>query len=141
MTLLHLKIVLPTKVFLEAEVRKVTAEAENGAFGLLPQHIDFATSLVPCILSFESSDAYGSVSDLRAERFVAVDEGILVKTAQEVLVSVKRAIGGSDLEELERLVEEEFRRLDEIEAKTRAAIAHLEVNFTSNLYRLGGRWQ
>jgi len=67
-----------------------------------------------------------------------VDEGILVKTAQEVLVSVKRAIGGSDLEELERLVDEEFRRLDEIEEKTRAAIARLEVNFRRHLYGSGG---
>jgi len=128
--MMQLKIVLPTKIFLEQEARKVAAEAENGAFVLLPQHIDFATSLVPGILSFDDND--------RQEQFVAVDEGILVKTAQDVLVSVKRAIGGSDLEELERLVDEEFRRLDEIEEKTRAAIARLEVNFRRHLYGSGG---
>ncbi len=128
--MMQLKIVLPTKIFLEQEAQKVAAEAENGAFVLLPQHIDFATSLVPAILSFNDRD--------HQEQFVAVDEGILVKTAQDVLVSVKRAIGGSDLEELERLVDEEFRRLDEIEEKTRAAIARLEVNFRRHLYGSGG---
>jgi F-type H+-transporting ATPase subunit epsilon len=127
---MNLKIVLPTKVFLEQEAQKVSAEAQNGAFVLLPQHIDFATSLVPGILSFDDTQ--------QQEQFVAVDEGLLVKTAQEVLVSVKRAIGGRDLEELERLVEEEFRRLDEIEEKTRAAIARLEVNFRRHLYGSGG---
>ncbi len=127
---MNLKIVLPTKVFLEQEAQKVSAEAQNGAFVLLPQHIDFATSLVPGILSFDDTQ--------QQEQFVAVDEGLLVKTAQEVLVSVKRAIGGRDLEELEQLVEEEFRRLDEIEEKTRAAIAHLEVNFRRHLYGSGG---
>ena len=126
---MNLKIVLPTKIFLEQEAQKVSAEAENGAFVLLPQHIDFATSLVPGILSFDDSH--------QQEQLVAVDEGLLVKTAQEVLVSVKRAIGGSDLEELERLVDEEFRRLDEIEEKTRAAIARLEVNFRRHLYSSG----
>ncbi|NBD33982.1 MAG: F0F1 ATP synthase subunit epsilon [Cyanobacteria bacterium] len=127
---MNLKIVLPTKVFLEQEAQKVSAEAQNGAFVLLPQHIDFAASLVPGILSFDDTQ--------QQEQFIAVDEGLLVKTAQEVLVSVKRAIGGRDLEELERLVEEEFRRLDEIEEKTRAAIARLEVNFRRHLYGSGG---
>ena len=40
--MMQLKIVLPTKIFLEQEARKVAAEAENGAFVLLPQHIDYA---------------------------------------------------------------------------------------------------
>ena len=128
--MMQLKIVLPTKIFLEQEARKVAAEAENGAFVLLPQHIDYATSLVPGILSFNDRD--------HQEQFVAVDEGLLVKVSQEVLVSVKRAIGGTDLEALERLVDEEFRRLDEIEEKTRAAIARLEVNFRTHLYGAGG---
>jgi len=128
--MMNLKIVLPTKVFLEESARKVSAEAENGAFVLLPQHIDYATSLVPGILSFDDTNCQ--------EHLVAVDEGLLVKVGQEVLVSVKRALGGTDLEALERLVDEEFRRLDEIEQKTRAAIARLEVNFRRHLYGSGG---
>ncbi len=34
---------------------------------------------------------------LLTEMFVAVDEGVLVKTGAEVLVSVRRALGGADL--------------------------------------------
>jgi F-type H+-transporting ATPase subunit epsilon len=131
--LLQLKLVLPTRVLLEEEATKVAGEAANGSFVLLPNHIDFATALVPSIFSFHSSNGQ--------EQLVAIDEGLLVKTARSVFVSVKRAIRGTDLEELEQLVDEEFRRLDDIEEKTRAAIAHLEVNFRSNLYHSGGGWQ
>jgi F-type H+-transporting ATPase subunit epsilon len=39
---------------------------------------------------------------------VAVDEGVLVKTGMDVLVSVRRAIGGTDLGQLHEAVEKEF---------------------------------
>ena len=51
-----LKVLLPERVLLEQEVAKVTAEAENGSFCLLPGHIDFTAALVPGILSFEDLD-------------------------------------------------------------------------------------
>jgi len=68
---MNLKVLLPTEVLIDEEVRKVTAEAENGFFCLLPRHIDFATALIPGLLSFEDSEG--------RETFVAVDEGVLVK--------------------------------------------------------------
>ncbi len=48
--MIDLKILLPDKTFLKREVKKVTAEAENGWFCLLPKHVDFTTSLTPGIL-------------------------------------------------------------------------------------------
>ena len=46
---------------------------------------------------------------------MAVDEGVLIKTGPDVLVSVRRAIGGTDLGQLREAVEREFLTLDEHE--------------------------
>jgi F-type H+-transporting ATPase subunit epsilon len=62
---------------------------------------------VPGILIYEA-EAEGEV-------YVAVDEGVLVKTGLDVLVSVRNAIGGTDLGQLREAVEREFLNLDERE--------------------------
>src|SRR5690348_17616188 len=45
-----LKVVTPTGIVFEGEAEEVTAENPIGQFGVLPEHINFITSLVPCIL-------------------------------------------------------------------------------------------
>ena len=47
---MNCKILLPAEVFFNKEVAKVVAEAGNGSFCLLPQHIDFVAALVPGLL-------------------------------------------------------------------------------------------
>ena len=44
---MSLKIVLPTRVLLDVKIRKIVAEAVDGAFGVLPRHIDFVAALRP----------------------------------------------------------------------------------------------
>lgn len=78
-------------------------------------------TLVPGILTYET-EADGEV-------FVAVDEGVLVKTGAEVLVSVRRALGGADLGQLRDSVEKEFLTLDENEQSVRSVMAKLESGF------------
>ena len=80
---MRLKIALPTRLVYDGEVRKVSGEAANGSFTMLPRHIDFATALVPGILFF---DVAGEEPE---EVFFAVDEGILIKCGSEVLVSTR----------------------------------------------------
>jgi F-type H+-transporting ATPase subunit epsilon len=60
---------------------------------------------------------------------VAVDEGVLVKIGLDVLVSVRNAIGGTDLGQLRDSVEREFLNLDEQEKSVRSAIAKMESGF------------
>lgn len=127
---MKLKILLPTEVFLKEEVTKVTAEAENGSFCLLPNHIDFVSALIPGILFYESETG--------KEVFIAVDAGILVKCNGEVLISTGRAIQGTDLATLHQTVEKEFQRLDEREKQTRSALAKLEAGFVRGVYQMGG---
>ncbi len=60
---------------------------------------------------------------------LGVDEGVLVKAGSEVLVSVRRAMGGADLGQLRAVVEREYLTLDEDERSLREVSAKLESGF------------
>nr|WP_220498459.1 F0F1 ATP synthase subunit epsilon [Rhodopirellula sp. JC639] len=125
-----MKIQTPNEVLIDQDVIKVTAEAENGCFCLLPRHVDFLTALVPGLLVFEDSDS--------VEHFVAVGEGLLVKRNRTVMVSVRQAVLGGDLGELERTVREQFATLDDRQRATHAAVAKLEASFLRGYLELTG---
>lgn len=118
---MRLRVLVPTEVLVSREVTKINAEAADGAFCLLPRHIDFVTALVPGLFSYVTEDA--------GETTIAVDEGTLVKRGGEVLVSVRRAIKGDDLEGLKKRVREEFQSLNDRERKARTAAAKIEADF------------
>ena len=120
--LMHLKVLLPFQVFAEkTDVTRIVAETREGSFGLLPHRLDCVAALVPGILIYQTVSG--------GEVLVAVDEGVLVKTGLDVLVSVRRAIGGMDLGQLHAAVEKEFLTLDEKEQSVRSAVAKLETGF------------
>ena len=119
---MNLKILLPFGVFAEKTgVSRIVAETREGSFGLLPHRLDCVAALVPGILIYES-EAQGEV-------YVAVDEGVLVKAGSDVLVSVRRAIGGTDLGRLRDSVEREFLSVNEEEQSVRSVMAKLEAGF------------
>ena len=119
---MNLKILLPFQVFAEKTgVARIVAETREGSFGLLPHRLDFVAALVPGILIYQAE------SD--GEVFVAVDEGVMVKTGPDVLVSVRRAISGTDLSQLRTAVEKQFLTLDEQEKSVRQVVAKLETGF------------
>lgn len=113
---------------LECEAGKVVAEAQNGFFCLLPRHVDFAAALVAGILAWEDPDG--------ETRWVAVDEGTLVKKGDGVDVAVRDAVEGIDLGSLEETVRERFLALDERERAARTAIAKLEADFVRRAVEL-----
>ena len=117
-----LKVLLPFQVFAEKTgVSRIVAETHEGSFGLLPHRLDCVAALAPGILTYES-EADGEV-------FVAVDEGVLVKTGADVLVSVRRALAGKDLGQLRETVTKEFLTLGEQEQSVRSVMAKLESGF------------
>jgi F-type H+-transporting ATPase subunit epsilon len=121
-TLMTLKILLPFRIFAEQKaVTRIVAETREGSFGLLPQRLDCVAALEPGILIYET--------DTEGEMYVALDEGVLVKSGQEVLVSVRNAIAGTDLRQLREAVEREFLTLDEHEQSLRSVMAKLESSF------------
>ncbi len=118
----HLKILLPFAVFADITgVTRVVAETRAGSFGFLPRRLDCVAALVPGILIYETESG--------GEALVAVDEGVLVKTGPEVLVSARRAIAGTDLGQLRAAVDREFLTLDENEQSARLVVAKLETGF------------
>lgn len=116
---LDLRVLLPTQVLLDEPVERVLAQGVDGAFCLLPRHVDFVSALVPGILTFRAGDG--------RERYAAIDRGILVKCGRRVSVSCLGGVVGGRLEDLRELVEERFLVLDEHERKTRSALARLEL--------------
>lgn len=122
MPLMRLRVLLPFEVFAdEPGVNRIVAETAQGSFGFLPQRLDCVAALVPGILSFETAT--------QGEVFVALDEGVLVKTGSLVVVSARRALRGPDLSRLRESVEHEFMALDTQEEAMRTAMARLETGF------------
>ena len=125
-TLMHLELLLPFRVFAEETgVSRIVAETREGSFGLLPHRLDCVAALVPGILIYET-EAEGEV-------YVAVDEGVLVKTHLDVLVSVRNAIAGTDLGALRESVERDFLTLTDREESIRSVLAKMESGFISRL--------
>jgi F-type H+-transporting ATPase subunit epsilon len=128
-----LKVLLPFHIFAEkTDVLRIVAETREGSFGILPHRLDCVAALAPGILTYETT------SD--GEVFVAVDEGVLVKTGPDVLISVRRALGGTDLGKLREAVEREFLTLDEHEQDVRSVLAKVEgdlIRRMASLHRGG----
>jgi F-type H+-transporting ATPase subunit epsilon len=123
---MNLKILLPFKIFAEKTfVLRIVAETHQGSFGLLPHRRDCVAALAPGILIYETK-AQGEV-------YVAVDEGVLVKTGLDVFISVRNAIGGTDLGQLRDAVEQEFLNLNEREQSVRSVMAKMESGFIRRL--------
>lgn len=123
---MNLKVLLPFEVFADKTgVLRIVAETHEGAFGLLPRRLDCVAAIVPGILVFET--------EADGETCIAVDEGVLVKFGADVLVSVRNAVGGTDLGKLREAVEQQFLNLDEQEKSVRSILAKLESGLVRRL--------
>ena len=126
---MHLRVLLPFRVFVEEEnVLRIVAETSAGSLGLLPHRLDCTAALMPGILTYETTE--------RGEVHLAVDEGVLLKCGPEVTISVRNAIGGADLGKLREAVEREFLDIDEREKGLRSVLAKLEGGLVRRLLEL-----
>ncbi|MFT7314346.1 MAG: F-type H+-transporting ATPase subunit epsilon [Paraglaciecola sp.] len=130
--MMHLKILLPHLVFTEhTDVLRIVSETHEGSFGILPHRLDCAAALIPGILTYETK-AQGEV-------FVGVDEGVLVKTGDQVLISVRRAFGGVPLTALRQAIKTEFLCLDEQDKALHQVLTKLESGFLRQFSELTRR--
>ena len=111
---------LPSKVVFEGPAINLKGEAANGGFGILPNHVDFVTALVPSVLLITQPDG--------KEYFFGIDEGLLVKKGHKVEVAVRRAVQSDDLENLSETVGGSFADLEDEEKVARAALSRLEAD-------------
>jgi len=110
---------LPTRILYQGMARKLFAVAENGAFGMLPNHIDFVTSLVPSVLILTGPNG--------SEQIFGIEEGILVKKGHRIDIAIRRGVTGEDLDSLQESVRKNFIEVDEDERVARSALSRLEA--------------
>jgi F-type H+-transporting ATPase subunit epsilon len=124
-----LKVVTPTRVVVDTHAEKVTVQGREGSRTYLPAHIDFSTVVVPSVMSWQPAEG--------EEQFAAVDEGMLVKVGDEVLLSTSYAVYGPPLGRLRETVEEQFSERGEREKTARTALAKLEASIMRRFMELG----
>jgi F-type H+-transporting ATPase subunit epsilon len=125
----QLRILLPSEVFALVEnVDSIVATTPSGCFGLLPHRMDCAAVLTPGLLGYTTA----STGDVH----IAVDAGVMIKTGNEVLVCVRRAISGADLGQLQQAVQLELLKLSEQQQADRRTLAHLESGLIRDLVEL-----
>ncbi|WP_028375415.1 F0F1 ATP synthase subunit epsilon [Leeuwenhoekiella sp. MAR_2009_132] len=119
---MNLKILLPYKLFADIQnVSSIVMETGEGAYGLLPNRLDCVAALIPGILTYETAT--------RKVNYVAVDEGVMVKAGNEVLISVRNAFGGTDLGTLGDFIKSQFNKKEEEQREAQTVIAKLERGF------------
>ncbi|MEO1140278.1 MAG: ATPase [Pseudomonadota bacterium] len=111
---------LPTRTLFEGQATRMTAVAQDGAFGILPNHVDFVTALLPCVMTLRMVDG--------SEEIFGVDEGLLVKKGHRVIAAVLRGVRGDDLETLNETVQAKFIEMDDEERQARSAFSRLEAD-------------
>lgn len=114
----HLR--LPARTLFEGPATRLNAVAVDGGFGILPNHVDFVTVLVPSILLLTTLEG--------GERIFGVDEGLLVKKGHQVDIAVRRGVESADLDSLRATVHDTFHQMEEEERIARAALSRLEAD-------------
>ena len=126
---MDLKILLPARVFAEESgVSRIVVETDHGSFGILPRRLDCVAVLRAGILIYEN--------EVDGEVYVAVDEGILIKTGVQVQVSVRDAIAGRELGQLRSAVQQKFLGLNEQERNLRMVLGKMESGLIRRLVAL-----
>lgn len=117
---MKLTVMMPSETVLDQPAAKITAEGLNGAFCLLPRHVDFVTLLTRGLVVCTTLEG--------EEIFLAVNGGLLVKQGEQVHVSTRQAVVGP-LGELRSVLEERFRKIDQREQNAQRAMARIEAGF------------
>ncbi|MCK9515805.1 MAG: F0F1 ATP synthase subunit epsilon [Ottowia sp.] len=125
---MHVRVRLPTRILYAGDAGHVFAVAENGAFGLLPNHADYVASLVASVLILRKETG--------EELFFGIDQGLLVKRGPEVDIAVRRGVRGDSLDTLSETVATVFTEVDEAERTARTALSRLEVGIVRQLSEL-----
>jgi F-type H+-transporting ATPase subunit epsilon len=116
---LNLEILVPDGVVLSRAVHGVRAADSSGLFGLWPNHEDFATLLVPCVLSYRDED--------NREHYAAIDGGVLVLQKGRVSIGTREAVLADLVEEVADAATAMLAARREEERTARAEFAELQA--------------
>ena len=124
---LNLKISTPIGIALDTQTTQVDFEAIDGFFTLLPRHVDMVSALKSGILSYKVGDK---------KSYVACHKGVLVKKGEDISVSTKLAILGSDLKELQQKIAVDFKEMEQERKEVNLAMAKLELGLAKGILSL-----
>ena len=93
-----LRVVTPTRLVLDEEVDEVSAVGELGEFGVLPNHIDFLSTLVPGELTYKQGPKKQSLALAGGYAEVLDNVMTVLSTAAEfpLEIDVARARGAQE---------------------------------------------
>ncbi len=124
---MRLKVLTPVQIEVDTEVEKVDFEALDGFFTLLPRHIDFVDSLKQTVIQYKKNNKL---------YYVACDKGVVVKRADEVIISTSLAIQDDDLEKLKKTITYDFKQMEQERKEILVSISRLELGLTKGLMAL-----
>ena len=119
---------LPARILFQGPAARLSGTAADGSFGILPNHVDFVTALVPSVLLVTQPGG--------AERVFGIDEGLLVKKGHDVDIAVRRGVEADSLASLQKNVGKAFAEMEEEERAARAALSRLEADMVRRFTNL-----
>ncbi|MBP5215081.1 MAG: hypothetical protein J6039_00790 [Alphaproteobacteria bacterium] len=125
---MKLTVFTPIGKVLQEEVQKVRIPTLEGYYTLLPKHIDFASAMKVDIVSMLTKD--------NLQKFVACHNGVAVKKGDEVTITVQNAVVGESLDELEKVIDSDFKKTDEQRKELNIAMARLELGIIRGFTKL-----
>lgn len=125
---MRLLVTTPLSVVVDEDVRHVRAEDETGAFGILPGHADFITTLEISVITWRNHS--------EEEHFIAVRGGVLaVRDGNLVEVATREAVGEDNFRQLGRAVLARFREETQAEEASRVSATRLQLATIRQLQR------
>lgn len=118
----------PLGSVLQTDIVKVTLETFDGYHTFLPRHVDYVSAMGPNIISYTTTD--------NVLRYAACHHGIVVKKGDEVTVTAQDAVLGDSLDELEDVINREFKQNEEQRKELNTAMTRLELGLMRGFGRL-----
>ena len=125
---MKLLVTTPLSVIVDDDARHVRAEDETGAFGILPGHADFITTLDISVITWRNHTD--------EEHHIAVRGGVLaVRDGNLIEVATREAVGEDTLRQLGRAVLDRFREETQAEEQSRISATRLHLAAIRQLQR------
>ena len=122
---LELEIFAPDRLVVEDRVASLQAADASGRFGILTGHEDFLTILVPCMVRYRPESG--------AERFAAVDGGVLLLERGRIAIATRDAVVADRIEQVADAAAAMLEARREKERAARSGFAELESTLLSEL--------
>jgi len=125
---MKLRVLTPTEVVMEQEVRHVTVEDPTGSLGIRPGHAPMVTPLVRGILTARDEEGH--------ERYAALNGGVLLVAGDEVQIVSRQAVAGDDLSHLEATVLARFQQEADQDKTNQVAFEKMRIMFMRRLLEM-----